>query len=51
MFLANRILEPVFRKYMTPEDLKAEEMRNSEYIQDTFGDATKEEQSTESKQE
>jgi len=51
MFLANRILEPVFRKYMTPEDLKAEEMRNSEYIQDTFGDETKEEQSTESKQE
>lgn len=47
MILANRILEPVFRKYMSPEDLKAEELRNSEYIQDTFGDETKEDYSTE----
>lgn len=38
MYLANRILEPIFRKYMTPEDLKAEAERNSEFIQDHFGE-------------
>lgn len=43
MFLANRILEPVFCKYMTPEDLKAEEERNSEYIEDHFGEKTQKE--------
>lgn len=38
MLLAKRILEPVFRKYMSPEDLKAEEERNSEYVQDHFAE-------------
>ena len=51
MFLANRILEPVFCKYMTTEDLKAEEERNSEYIPDRFGEEQEEDNSTESEEE
>lgn len=31
MLLANLILEKVFRKYMTPEDIEAEKERNMEY--------------------
>lgn len=36
MWIATFIIEPAFRKYMTPEDLKAEEIRNSDYIVDDF---------------
>ena len=32
MVLANLVLERVFRKYMTEEDLAAEEERNREYF-------------------
>lgn len=38
MLIANRILEKVFRKYMTPEDLKAEDMRNCDYVEDHYYD-------------
>lgn len=50
VLIANRVLEPVFRKYMSEEDIKAEEERNSEYIRDTFGEEETEED-TEDKKE
>lgn len=50
MWVANRILEQVFCKYMTPEDLKAEEERNSEYMPDTFSDEQEVDDSTESEE-
>ena len=36
MYLATLVLEPAFRKYMTPEDQDAEAVRNSKYIEDTY---------------
>ena len=32
MLLANFILEKIFQKYMSPEDLEAEKERNMEYF-------------------
>lgn len=48
MLIANRSLEKVFRKYMTPEDLKAEDIRNCEYVEDHYYDNIEEEFSSES---
>lgn len=36
--IANRILEKIFRKYMSPEDLRAEEERNQEYYKELHTD-------------
>ena len=36
MILANRILERIFKKYMTPEDLEAENLRNGYIYPDTY---------------
>lgn len=44
MVIANRILERIFRKYMSKEDLREEEERNQEYYKELHADEEKEEE-------